>query len=1132
MGLANAYRRMLHRYHLAMNEIFAGYGSFVAHKPWIPFIVGIMVLGGLTAGLIKRTTETDLEKLWVEHNSRVVEERLYFNQRYGGIPRKESVTITSRASPDAQIDLKRSMDALTHAVAPLYDELSMETAVGGARNKLGNVDFCERPIVPTTLKPGKNPMKDNNWGAWGLQYISTCSVFWAYTGRVSADSALPEGWGITRFPCTKLTPMDCFKEGGDFDYPEEMKLLERPVPDVGTIKNITLIDLLLGLYQMTTAPVKCVNLLRTNITSQFRQAGRPVAEVQGIVDEVVSIMKFAFTWGYRWRKPYSLMKSNKEIIDHINSAVEIGRHKNPDPGVPQVVDCILKKMPCCMTWFGAHLPIFTALGSVEYDASGKNISKVGGVRWGSNNYHHDHPLFAEYISNRLVTSVGSDEREHLVKKWEDAMIHDLDPMRRHATNTSFGDGEMYENLQLEFNMWKSTRDIIADASKSPLWQIILGAALVSAYAFLAFLNLRNPVHSHTSLALMGMAVVGFAVLAGFGLTALCGIPFSPLAGSVVPFLALGLGIDDVFVLVNVLRNFLEDPKLQALNTPGDLVPEREMRHALTLAGPSVILTTFSVLAAFFISSMNPMPVAQWFCWQMGLTATVHTLGMILIFMPIMALDARRVKARYNDPNLWLFCGIRKSKAPEAPYTKEATSEFSDPSFQDSTGSSAISRWVARYYAPLFESNLFKIIVVVLFSGLLVSMTYLGFEKVEHGLRLSDVTLTGSYQNTFARTTEDRFTSYDVWIVTRDIDYAKNQNNLVEMYRALEKTKWNPPQPGILESSPLGNLYLWNQIAYNVSWPIPANNQTYYDYIKHWSAGPLGIASLQDIYCEDSITKEQLSCMQDAHAPGYKNNPNFRIASSKTGMFALHLGAGTSSNLDMMTKTRTIVDDLNTKFGEDVAFMYGFPFLFFEQYLHSYRDLYTVVGLALVGVFVAVLVFQFSITMSLIIVTVLLMVDLEVYGFIYVIGAKLNSLSLVNLGIVIGMSSEFTYLARSFLMVDGTRNYRVRKALEWTFEPLLHGFGTQIAATIPLIFVKYHAFRVYYFAMFTIMGVLGFLNGFVLLPVILSWVGPPPLPHVVNRANHKGVAQDLGFRASPHHGGDTPMMSHNGASVPL
>lgn len=40
------------------------------------------------------------------------------------------------------------------------------------------------------------------------------------------------------------------------------------------------------------------------------------------------------------------------------------------------------------------------------------------------------------------------------------------------------------------------------------------------------------------------------------------------------------------------------------------------------------------------------------------------------------------------------------------------------------------------------------------------------------------------------------------------------------------------------------------------------------------------------------------------------------------------------------------DQLNEKFGEDVAYMYGFPFLFFKQYLHSYRDLYLVLGLAL------------------------------------------------------------------------------------------------------------------------------------------------------------------------------------------
>jgi patched 1 protein/patched 2 protein len=411
------------------------------------------------------------------------------------------------------------------------------------------------------------------------------------------------------------------------------------------------------------------------------------------------------------------------------------------------------------------------------------------------------------------------------------------------------------------------------------------------------------------------------------------------------------------------------------------------------------------------------------------------------------------------------------------------------------------------------------------------MTYLGFEKVEHGLRLSDVTLTGSYQNTFAKVTEDRFPSYDIWIVTRDIDYVKHEKYLLEVYGALENTTWNPPQPGIIASSPLGNFYLWGRIAFNLTYPLATDNKTFYDFIKKWSAGPLGVASLPDLYCEDSVTKEQLSCLQDAHAPGYKPNPNFRLAATKAAMFAIHLGATTAPNLAMMKDTRSVVDGLNEKFGEDVAYMYGFPFLYFEQYLHSYRDLYTVVGLALVGVFIAVLVFQFSISISLIIACVLLMVDLEVYGFMYVIGAKLNSLSLVNLGIVVGMSSEFTYLARSFLVVDGTRNYRVGKALEWTLEPLLHGFGTQIAATIPLIFVKYHAFRLYYFAMFTIMGVLGFLNGFVLLPVILSWVGPPPLPHVT-KTNVKGAgAPTSRYRASPQHAGDTPMMSHNGNTAP-
>lgn len=59
-------------------------------------------------------------------------------------------------------------------------------------------------------------------------------------------------------------------------------------------------------------------------------------------------------------------------------------------------------------------------------------------------------------------------------------------------------------------MQKSSEDVIKDASKVPLWQLILGVVLVSLYGFLAFVNFRNPVHSHTSLALTVSTWISFA----------------------------------------------------------------------------------------------------------------------------------------------------------------------------------------------------------------------------------------------------------------------------------------------------------------------------------------------------------------------------------------------------------------------------------------------------------------------------------------------------------------------------------------------------------------------------------------------------------------------------------------------
>lgn len=1093
------FQKQLERYHEAVNRVFSNYGAFVAHRPFIPLVIGVLLLGGFCIGLLNAKKESDLEILWVEQNSRVVPEKHFFDAHYGGLPRKEAVTINTKSSLDDSLpDYGHAMDALTEAIKPLYN-LTYNIPLDGKTVELNQADFCERPPVPQTLRKGA--AQRDNYLAWGYRNVSTCvldtmDALQLYPDFKRSLYGLPSDWGFETFPCYKLSPMDCFSEGRNFDYPEELQQLEQLV----TFNQSKLsLSLLVYGFEDQLGDL-CLSKLKDNLTNSGAYSAQ---EIKQILSEVKIAESVFASWGYNWRPSYKDMKSH-EILDHFNGAIETAKHASTDFLDPAVAYCIRDKKPCCVSWFGIHVPFTASFGSVEYNASG-NISKIGAIRWGTNNWHHDHPLFTEYLAKRLNQSLDASDRKDLVLQFENLMFDKLNPLRQNEAETNFATGKKYEDLQVQFTMWRSAEDVLIDANKTPIWQLVLSAALVSLYSFFAFVNIRKPVHSHTALVLTGLTVVALAVVAGFGFTSAVGIKLTPLAGSVVPFLALGLGIDDVFVLVTILRNFLEDEKCQALGSSDSPIPEHEMRLTTALAGPSVVLTTFSVLASFFISSLNRMPIVRWFCWQMGITATIHTLGMLLIFIPVMALDAKRVKSQINDPNLWLVFGWRGKKGTS---TQVKSIDGPGPSIQESAASSPISIAVAKFYAPLFNSNLFKTFVVIFFAGLLGSMTYLGFWKVEHGLKLSEVTLKGSYQHDFAVVTEDRFPSYDIWLMTQDtVDYPKSQQQLIDLYNSAQQnlSNWIPVQPRVFEVCWLGNVYLAMNKSLNLPYPLPANEL--YSLMEPWTTSLFGAFSLQDLNCYNTSTGQPTSCLAQPILP------HWGLKATKTVLFAEHLGAETGPNLDMIRDTRKFADDFNNKHfnGSKVVYMYGYPFLFFEQYLHSSHDLYMVVGLALVGVFLAVLMFQFSITTSLIIALVLLMVDIEVYGFLYIIGAKLNALSLVNLGIVVGMASEFTYLARSFLVVDGTRNHRVGKALEWTFEPLLHGFGTQVAATLPLLFLKYHAFRVYYFAMFTIMGVLGFLNGFVLLPVLLSWFGPPPLPHAMASPGSEVLMAENGHR---------------------
>ena len=143
-----------------------------------------------------------------------------------------------------------------------------------------------------------------------------------------------------------------------------------------------------------------------------------------------------------------------------------------------------------------------------------------------------------------------------------------------------------------------TEDAVAAATVPTAWQLGLGYALVVAYAAAAFAA-RAPGAAPTAanrlkgglLGLAGVACVVGGAAAGLGLGAYAGREFSALGVQVLPFLLLGLGVNDLFVFGH---------RFAALR--GRRAPEDAVAAVVASAGASVTLTSLANVCAFAVAA--------------------------------------------------------------------------------------------------------------------------------------------------------------------------------------------------------------------------------------------------------------------------------------------------------------------------------------------------------------------------------------------------------------------------------------------------------------------------------------------------------------------------------------------------
>lgn len=121
-----------------------------------------------------------------------------------------------------------------------------------------------------------------------------------------------------------------------------------------------------------------------------------------------------------------------------------------------------------------------------------------------------------------------------------------------------------------------------------------------------------------------------------------------------------------------------------------------------------------------------------------------------------------------------------------------------------------------------------------------------------------------------------------------------------------------------------------------------------------------------------------------------------------------------------------------------------------------------------------------------------MMTVELFGIMGFLGIKLSAIPVVILVASVGIGVEFTvHVALGFLTAQGSRNLRAARALERTFAPVTDGAISTLLGLLMLAGSNFDFIVRYFFVVLTILTLLGLLHGLVLLPVLLSILGPPP-----------------------------------------
>jgi len=645
--------------------------------------------------------------------------------------------------------------------------------------------------------------------------------------------------------------------------------------------------------------------------------------------------------------------------------------------------------------------------------------------------------------------------------------------------------QRYSGVDVFLMAERSRDDELARTVGGDVPLFALAFVLMSSFCALLLGKPCSCTQGRRLLGMMDFYLVLLGCIAGYGIATLIGIPFTVLQ-QILPFILVGIGIDDAFVITSAFDA-----------TDESLPVEDRIEKAMQRVGVSITLTSLTDIAAFLLGSMSVFPSVKYFCIYASISCFFVWALHCTAYCAMLAMDSRRAQASPPALDPCACCNPCSNFClPPEGATQGPTKGTKTP----------LAIFLGRVTRVLVSHPIIMLLTMLGFAAVAGLSMWTVSQDLGTEFKLIDLTPDTSFLRDFYNEEKLHFggISFGLGVpcsyYIRDVDFSsvETQLRIEEVGAAMIALQTVNNDAGLTSWHTAFSLWAWEERGNLAVLPEDA-----FETVPGGAsrAGcevglPPGVVECSTHFLTGETFGDAVAHFLSLPQYGrYEDDVIFHGAGRSGGVRAARVRAQhiDTFNSDEQVDVLESAEDFTDRWQGALpgSFMLGSPYIFYDQFRIIVGQMLTSILLCLLAVTVIsafVLAHPLSV---LIVLCVLALVFMDLMGNIMLWGLDLNSISMINLVMAVGLVVDYSmHIAHSFGLQDPklTRAERAVLAMEEIGPAVFLGVSATFVAILPLALSSSQIFRVF-FQMFFGIVIVGGSHGLVLMPVCLALCGP-------------------------------------------